>query len=117
MGQSADRLPSVAVIQASSIPRVRRVHMRRFFFMSLAGVLLFGIAWLTWSAEKEPPKEPTTPPAKESVKPPAKEPPKESAKEAAPPTYVGNEVCQACHAPSFEKFSTTVMGKIFLHNP
>jgi hypothetical protein len=35
----------------------------------------------------------------------------------APATYVGNEVCQACHAPQFEKFSTTLMGKIFLHNP
>ena len=34
-----------------------------------------------------------------------------------PATYVGNEVCQACHAPQFEKFNTTVMGKIFLHNP
>ena len=41
-------------------------------------------------------------------------------KEGAKPglaTYVGNEVCQACHAPAFEKFSTTLMGKIFLHNP
>ncbi|HEX2929916.1 MAG TPA: hypothetical protein VHV54_09400, partial [Candidatus Binatia bacterium] len=34
----------------------------------------------------------------------------------APPTYVGNEVCQACHAPQFEKFSQTEMGKIFLYN-
>ena len=35
----------------------------------------------------------------------------------APATYVGSEVCKACHAPAFEKFSQTVMGKIFLHNP
>jgi len=34
-----------------------------------------------------------------------------------PATYVGNEVCKACHAPAFEKFSQTMMGKIFLHNP
>jgi hypothetical protein len=33
----------------------------------------------------------------------------------APATYVGNEVCQACHAPAFEKFSQTMMG--FLFNP
>lgn len=38
----------------------------------------------------------------------------ESAQEA---TYVGNEICKACHAPQFEKFSATVMGKIFLFNP
>jgi DmsE family decaheme c-type cytochrome len=79
--------------------------MKRFFFVSLAGALLFSIAWSTWPAEKEPAKEPTKQPAKEPTK------------EAAPPTYVGNEVCQACHAPAFEKFSGTVMGKIFLHNP
>ena len=34
-----------------------------------------------------------------------------------PATYVGNEVCKACHAPAFEKFSQTMMGKIFLYNP
>ena len=65
--------------------------MRRFFFVSLAGVLLFGIAHSIWSAEKE------------AAKP-------------APATYVGNEVCQACHASQFEKFSKTEMGKIFLFN-
>lgn len=32
-------------------------------------------------------------------------------------THVGNEVCKACHAPQFEKFSQTMMGKIFLFNP
>ncbi|MDH3444440.1 MAG: DmsE family decaheme c-type cytochrome [Deltaproteobacteria bacterium] len=45
-----------------------------------------------WSAEEQPPKE-------------------------APATYVGSEVCKACHAPAFESFSKTQMGKIFLHNP
>jgi cytochrome c5 len=25
--------------------------------------------------------------------------------QASPATYVGNEVCQACHAAAFEKFS------------
>lgn len=66
--------------------------MRRFVFVSLVGVLLFGIAQLALSAEKE------------LAKP-------------VPAAYVGNEVCKACHAPAFEKFSGTVMGKIFLHNP
>ena len=41
---------------------------------------------------------------------------KEAAKPAAA-TYVGTEVCKACHVPAFDKFSQTVMGKIFLHNP
>lgn len=65
--------------------------MRRFFFVSLAGVFLFGIVRSILSAEKE------------AAKP-------------APATYVGNEVCQACHASQFEKFSQTQMGKIFLFN-
>ncbi|HEX9145318.1 MAG TPA: DmsE family decaheme c-type cytochrome [Candidatus Binatia bacterium] len=32
------------------------------------------------------------------------------------PTYVGSDVCKACHAPQFEQFSQTQMGKIFLFN-
>ena len=32
-------------------------------------------------------------------------------------TYVGSEVCKACHAAEFDKFSQTQMGKIFLFNP
>jgi len=32
-------------------------------------------------------------------------------------TYMGNEVCKACHAAQFEKFSKTLMGKIFVFNP
>ena len=55
-------------------------------------VFLFVSKPVVWSAEKEAPKP-------------------------APATYVGTEVCKACHAPAFEKFSQTVMGKIFLHNP
>jgi DmsE family decaheme c-type cytochrome len=35
---------------------------------------------------------------------------------AAKPTYIGTEVCKACHAVQFEKFSKTLMGKIFLFN-
>jgi len=66
--------------------------MRRFFFVSLVGVFLFGIAHSALSAEKEPAKP-------------------------APAAYVGNEVCKACHVAQVEKFSQTVMGKIFLHNP
>ena len=70
--------------------------MRRFLFILLFGVLVLYIGHSTWPAEKEP--------AKEAPKPTAA-------------TYVGAEVCQACHAPAFEKFSATEMGKIFLHNP
>jgi DmsE family decaheme c-type cytochrome len=50
--------------------------------------------------------------AAKSAIPAAKEP----TKAEAPATYVGNEVCQACHATQFEKFSGTMMGKIFLYN-
>ncbi len=38
----------------------------------------------------------------------------------APPqkaAYAGDAVCKACHAPQFEKFSKTIMGKIFVFNP
>ena len=65
--------------------------MRRFVFASLVCLLLFSIAQSAPSAEKEPAK-------------------------ATPATYIGNEVCKACHAPAFEKFSQTQMGKIFLYN-
>jgi DmsE family decaheme c-type cytochrome len=57
----------------------------------VAGLLLLGFSQLALSAEKETAK-------------------------AAAATYVGNEVCKACHAPAFEKFSQTQMGKIFLFN-
>ena len=42
--------------------------------------------------------------------------PAPDAPKPAPATYVGTEVCQACHATQFEKFSKTLMGKIFLFN-
>lgn len=32
-------------------------------------------------------------------------------------TYVGSQVCQACHQPQFAAFGETLMGKIFLKNP
>ena len=57
----------------------------------VAGLLLLGLSSLALSAEKEAPK-------------------------SGPATYVGNEVCRACHAPAFEKFSQTQMGKSFLFN-
>lgn len=68
--------------------------MRRFFFTA-ATVCFLVLHFYSpaFSAEKEPPAK------------------------SEPATYVGTEVCQACHAASFEKFSTTVMGKIFLHHP
>src|SRR5262245_44651964 len=53
--------------------------------------ILLGFSQAALSAEKETPKP-------------------------GPATYVGNEVCKACHAPEFEKFSQTQMGKIFLFN-
>ena len=66
--------------------------MRRASFALFGCLLMFSFAGSVLSAEKEPPK-------------------------TVPATYVGNEVCQACHANQFEKFSGTLMGKIFLHNP
>jgi DmsE family decaheme c-type cytochrome len=38
-------------------------------------------------------------------------------KTAAEATYMGSEVCKGCHASQFEKFSKTLMGKVFLFNP
>src|SRR5512146_716181 len=65
--------------------------MKRFMVLGLFCGFLLGYFQSAWSAESEPPKQ-------------------------APATYVGNEVCQACHAPAFEKLSQTMMGKIFLYN-
>jgi len=67
--------------------------------------LLLGYAQWVWSADAEPAK-PTTPATTAA----------EPAKQIAPATYLGNEVCKACHANQFEKFSHTQMGKIFLFN-
>jgi len=66
--------------------------MRPIFFTTAACFLVLHLYQTALPAEKEP-------------------------GQSGPATYVGNEVCQACHAPAFEKFSTTVMGKIFLHYP
>jgi len=65
--------------------------MKRSMVAVLFCVLLLGAAQVVWSAQAEAPK--------------------------APPTYVGSETCKGCHAPYFEKFAATVMGKIFLFNP
>jgi len=70
--------------------------MNRFLVVLLAGLLFLGITHSTWSAEQEPAKEPAS--AKEAVK------------ETPAPTYVGNEVCQACHPDQFQKFSQSQMG-------
>src|SRR3990172_12072495 len=53
-------------------------------------IFLLGVGKTVWSAESQPPQK---------------------------ATYIGNEVCKACHAPQFEKFSKTLMGKIFVFNP
>jgi len=62
--------------------------MKESITAALFLTLLLGVGQTAWSA--------TAPPAKA--------------------TYVGTEVCKACHAPQFEKFSKTQMGKIFLFN-
>jgi len=64
---------------------------RNVFFLMAAGLLLLGVSQMALSAENEVAK-------------------------AGPATYVGNEVCKACHVSQYEKFSQTQMGKIFLFN-
>jgi DmsE family decaheme c-type cytochrome len=66
--------------------------MRRYLLVGFVCALLLTCVRIGWSAEAGAPKP-------------------------GPATYVGTEVCKACHAPAFEKFSHTMMGKIFLHNP
>src|SRR3990170_4865762 len=63
--------------------------MRRLAAAALMGFFLLIFAHPVWAAETQP---------------------------AQKATYVGTEVCKACHAPQFEKFSKTQMGKIFLFN-
>jgi DmsE family decaheme c-type cytochrome len=65
--------------------------MKRFTVLGLFCVFLFGFTAVVLSAEAEAPRQ-------------------------APATYVGTEVCKACHPTQFEKFSKTLMGKIFLFN-
>ena len=65
--------------------------MRRSLLIGFVCAVLLASAQIVWSAQPE------------AAKP-------------AEATYVGNEVCKACHAPQFEKFSQTMMGKIFLFN-
>ncbi len=68
--------------------------MRRFLLGGFFCAVLLGCVQAVWSAETAAPK-------------PAP---------AGPATYVGNEVCKACHAAQFDTFSQTMMGKIFLFN-
>ena len=63
--------------------------MKESLTAALFLTLLLGVGQTAWSAESEPPQKATA---------------------------VGSEVCKACHAPQFEKFSKTQMGKIFLFN-
>jgi len=70
--------------------------MKRPVIVALLSSLLSGAS--AWAAA----------PARDAAQP-------EAAKPAAA-TYVGNEVCKACHVSQFEKFSQTMMGKIFLYN-
>ncbi len=63
--------------------------MERFVVAAWFLILLLGFSGTSWSAEAQP---------------------------AQKATYAGDEVCKACHAPQFEKFSKTMMGKIFLFN-
>ena len=65
--------------------------MRRSLLIGFVCAVLLASAQIAWSAEPEAAK------------------PTEA-------TYVGNEVCKACHAAQFETFSQTMMGKIFLFN-
>jgi DmsE family decaheme c-type cytochrome len=66
--------------------------MRHTFAAALFLILLLGFNETLWSAEAAAPA-------------PGKE-----------PIFVGSEVCKACHATQFEKFSQTRMGKVFLFN-
>ena len=68
--------------------------MRRFLFSGFFCAVLLGCVQVVWSAETAASK-------------PAP---------ASPATYLGNEVCKACHTAQFETFSQTMMGKIFLFN-
>src|SRR4029453_4089628 len=72
--------------------RGRGGNMKRYVALCVFCVLLLAISLrIIWSAETEAPKP-------------------------APPTYVGNEICQACPPPGFKKFSPPRMGKIFPYN-
>jgi DmsE family decaheme c-type cytochrome len=59
-----------------------------FVYLSAAGLLFTAYALVAFAADAPPPE----------------------------PVYVGSDVCKACHAPQFEEFSQTQMGKIFLFN-
>jgi hypothetical protein len=65
--------------------------MKRSLIAIILIVALAAYAHAAWSATTEAPKP-------------------------EPPKYVGNEVCQGCHPDQFQKFSQTLMGKIFLFN-
>ncbi len=70
--------------------------MRRSLLIGFVCAVLLAPVRIVWSAEPEPAKP-------------------EAAKTGTA-TYVGSDVCKACHAAQFDKFSQTTMGKIFLFN-
>jgi DmsE family decaheme c-type cytochrome len=75
--------------------------MKHISWALLSLLLILGFYCPVWSAEDAAPKAPAAQKAAE--------PPKEA-------VYMGVEVCKACHTAQFEKFSQTMMGKIFLFN-
>lgn len=66
------------------------VFLLEFFAAALVWFPFLFFTYPVWSAEAQPPQK---------------------------ATYAGDAVCKACHAPQFEKFSKTIMGKIFVFNP
>src|SRR3989338_3556781 len=68
----------------------RDYHMRNSVVAALVASFLLLLTHSVWSAQAQPPQK---------------------------ATYAGNEVCKACHSAQTEKFSKTVMGKIFASNP
>jgi DmsE family decaheme c-type cytochrome len=65
-----------------------------------AGILFLVIALFSCSPAAKPPATPTA-----TTAPPS------------PDDYVGAETCKACHAESYERFSHTKMGRLFLKHP
>ena len=57
---------------------------------------------------------PSRAPAQNPAAPAAAAP---AAAAALPAGYVGADTCKACHEPAFQKFSSTKMGRLFLHSP
>src|SRR3989338_4416395 len=92
-------LTYLAVVVRADIYRVKQqngkherrdYHMRHSVVAALVASFLLLLTYPVWSAQTQP---------------------------AQKATYAGDAVCKACHAAQVEKFSKTVMGKIFASNP